>query len=153
MELRARVEGLQTVEQLKEARRQITTKTREGLREAGQRAILPPVRRRAPAVISPNMRTGATSRAGYVTTLGSRTQDRIAGLLNFGGLVTTQIFPKRKQALTVGRTGIIRASVTRPRHYIGKRFIERGMEEGLPELERITLQKLMESYEGLSHTP
>ena len=153
MRIKVRVDSEKTSDEFKGARKDINRRTREGLVDAGKKAILPHVRAGAPGVVRNALTTRATSRRGYVTVQGRRLDDRIAGLLNFGGTVRTPIEPTKKSALTIGDTGEVRASVTRPRFYRGEHFIEKGIERGVPEMERIMLPTMMRIFDGLPHTP
>jgi hypothetical protein len=148
-----RIDSARVEHDFKAAQREIKRKAAEGIKEAGQREMLPPVKRRAPAVIAHSLTTKATSTRGYVTTLGSRKADRITGLLNFGGTVKAPIKPKKKQALMIGKTGEFRAVVTKPRHYRGKHFIERGLEEGFSGFEQRVLVSIMGAFGSLDHSP
>ena len=116
----------------------LNRRVKEGLTEAGQRAVLPKVRVLSTSVSLPFITVKATSRRLFITTRGSKLGDRITGLLNFGGTVTTPIRPKDKQALTVA-PGVIRAAVTGPRKYRGKHFMEKARDQSLPEVERIMM--------------
>ena len=148
-----RVEDHQTLGSLKAARRDLNKRLKEGLKVAGTAAVLPRARRGAPRVIALNLKAGATVRGGFITTQGPRVQDKITGLLNFGGRVTTEIVPTDKQAIKIGNTGEIRANVKGPRTYRGKHFLERDVEASLPDIEEKTLPSIMRAFDGIEHTP
>lgn len=143
-------------DQLREARKLINKRVKEGLSEAGRYAILPYVRADAagdfPKEAVAAITTKATSRRGYVTTRGSRTLDRIVGLLNFGGLITTPIYPTDAQAIKVGNTGELRAVVRGFRRYRGKHVIERAMQLAVPKMEDVMSAEIMHAFDGLPHT-
>lgn len=152
-----RIDAEKTSAEFKIARKLIRAKAAQGIKEAGQRAMLPPVKRAAPAVVSAYLTTKArpASGTGYVTTLGPKLYDRITGLLNFGGLVSTKIVPKSKHALHIRGTNILVAQVgngqrARGRKYKGKAFIERGLREGYPIFERTVTDKVMEAFGELA---
>lgn len=150
-----RVDAAKTSTEFKAARKLIRAKAAQGVKEAGQRAILPPVKRGAPAVVSPYLTTKARGTSGYLTTLGPKVKDRIAGLLNFGGLVSTKIVPKHKQALRLRGSGAFLAQVgngqrAKGRKYTGKHFIERGIETGLPEFEHRLTDSIMSAFGELA---
>lgn len=150
-----RIDAEKTSAEFKVARKLIRAKAAQGIKEAGQRAMLPPVKRAAPAVVSVYLTTKSRATSGYVTTLGPKMGDRITGLLNFGGLVSTKIVPKRKQALHIRGTNVVVASVgngqrIRGRRYKGKAFIERGLREGYPLFERTVTGKVMEAFGELA---
>jgi len=152
---RVRVEAEKTSAEFKLARKTIRAKAKQGLREAAQRALLPPVKRAAPAVVSHYFTTKATPTSGYVTTLGSKMKDRIAGLLNFGGLVSTKVVPKRKEALHIRGTNVVVASVgngqrVRGRRYRGKHFIEAGVTAGSGEFERGVTDAVVSAFGELA---
>lgn len=154
---RVRIDAEKTSAEFKAARKLISVKTKQGIKESGQRYILPPVKHKAPAVVSAYFTTKVRSNNGYVTTQGPRMKDRIAGLLNFGGLVSTKIVPKRRgvKALHLRGTNIFLAQVgngqhARGRKYRGKKYIEKGVVEGLPLFERGLTKKIMESFGELA---
>ena len=72
--------------------------------------------------------------------------DRIAGLLEFGGTVSTQIRPKEEgqTGLPVGGagSGLIRYTVNAPRHYKGKRAIRTAVALSVDQFESILLDYL-----------
>lgn len=149
MEIRIRVEDLASRE-FTAARRGLNAKVKEGLNAAG-RAVLPTVRRLAPHVIQSSLITKATTKRMYVTTQGSKVNDRTTGLLNFGGIVTTAIAPKTEKAIAWGGpSGVVVSQVTTPRHYKGKHFIETGIAERMPAVEDAMESSVMEAFFGLS---
>lgn len=152
---KVRIDAEKTSAEFKAARKLISVKVKEGIKEGGQRYILPPVKRQAPAVVAHYLTTRVRSNNGYVTTLGPRMKDRIAGLLNFGGLVSTKIVPKRADALHLRGTNIFVEQVgngqhARGRRYRGKKYIERGMREGLPLFEHHLTEKIMDAFGELA---
>jgi hypothetical protein len=150
MIVRARLDSFQTREELKAGRRLLRDRVKEGLKEAGQRAVLPEAKRAAPAVISHALTTKATTRGAYLTTLGRRKDDDITGLLNFGGQPKDVIRPRRMEALHIRGTNVVVASIGhegRPRaRYKGKHFLEAAISRSVPMMERITADKVMEAF-------
>lgn len=152
-----RVDAAKTSEEFKLARRTVRAAASRGVKEQAQRSLLPPVKRAAPAVVSPYLTTKArASGSAYVTTLGPKMKDRIAGLLNFGGLVSTKIVPKRKQALHIRGTTIFVTQVgngqrVRGRRYRGDHFIERGVAVGYPAFERGVTDAIMGAFGELAN--
>jgi len=148
--VRARLEGFQTREELRAGRKLLRERVKEGLKEAGQRAVLPEAKRRAPSIIAHALTTKATTRGAYLTTLGRRKDDDITGLLNFGGQPEDVIRPRRKQALRLRGTSVIVAAVGedgRPRaRYRGQHFLEEAIRRSVPEMERIAADKVMEAF-------
>jgi len=153
--IHVRVDAARTSDEFKRARATIRAKAALGVKEASQRAILPPVKRAAPAVVSPYLTTKSRGTTGYLTTLGPKMKDRIAGLLNFGGLVSTKIVPRRKRALHIRGTNVFVSQVgngqsARGRRYKGKKFIERGVAAGYPEFEHRLTDSIMAAFGDLA---
>jgi S1-C subfamily serine protease len=150
------VHAERTSAEFKMARRTLRAQAARGMREQAQRALLPPVKRAAPAVVAHYFTTKArVSGSVFITTLGPKMQDRIAGLLNFGGLVSTKIVPKRKEALRFRGSGVFVSRVgngqrARGRKYRGKHFIERGVVEGYPQFEHGVTDAILRSFGELA---
>jgi hypothetical protein len=156
-QVHVRVNAAKTSAEFKRARRTIRATASRGVKEQAQRALLPPVKRAAPAVVSPYLTTkGRASGSAYVTTLGPKMKDRTAGLLNFGGLVSTKIVPKKAQALHFRGTTIFVEQVgngqrARGRRYRGQHFIERGVAAGYPAFERGLTDAIMGAFGELAN--
>ncbi len=154
MRIHARLENFETKEALKAGRKLLRDKVKEGLKEAGQRAVLPEAKRAAPAIVAQALTTKATARGAYLTTIGPRKGDDITGLLNFGGWPRDVIRPKRAQALQIRGTTIVVSAVGaegRPRaHYKGAHFLEAAINRSVPLMEAIAEQKVMEAFGGLA---
>lgn len=151
--LSVRFDGNGAPEVLRAAKREVKARTKEGMVAAAEAAVLPRVRASSPSIIRDALTVKGVTKGPKVTTQGPRRFDRITGLLNFGGIVRSTIAPVRAdghQALTIA-PGVIRARVKHARHYTGKHFIERGVEEGLPEMESAVLDAVLESFNGLPH--
>lgn len=146
---------------MKAAKREIRGRTKAGMKRAADVAVEPRVRRGAalfyPGIVSAAITTRATSREAYVTTRGPKVVDRIAGLLEFGGVVSTQIQPKREgqTGLPVGGAGsdLIRYSVNAPRHYTGKRVLRREVAASVGDFESILLDYVVDAFDPIPHVP
>ena len=146
---------------MKAAKREIRGRTKAGMKRAADVAVEPRVRRGA-ALAMPNniaaaLTTKATTREAYVTTRGPKVLDRIAGLLEFGGIVSTQIQPKKEgqTGLPIGGAGsdLIRYTVNAPRHYTGKRAVRREVAASVPEFETILLDYVVDAFDPIPHVP
>ena len=153
MQIRVKIDAERVSAEFKQASRDIRQRTKAGLLEGAKRAALPRVRAGAPSIVDPVLTARATTKSAYITTQGRKVQDRITGLLNFGGTVTTKIAPKKKQALALRGLGVVVAAVDTPRRYRGSHFIEKGVDAARPEIERTTLVEVMKAFDGLQHSP
>jgi hypothetical protein len=160
--IRVRIDAGKATQEFKDARRDIRKKTREGLIEAGRRVVLPSVQQEAPSVVRDTLTVGSASTRAYITTRGPKTKDRIAGLLQYGGIVREPIRPKQEGgALSFIGTRqfsgqrIITGEVTGPRRYFGpyRGYVDRGIAKAIPEWERVMLPTVMDAFDGLEHTP
>jgi hypothetical protein len=152
--IRARLEDFETKEEIKAAKKLIRVKTKEGLKDASQRAVLPEAKRLAPAIAAATLTTKATTQGAFLTTLGPRKGDDITGLLNFGGYQKGVMRPrtKRKRALSfnwhgtpivvssIGQSGRERA------HWKGAHFLEAAINDSVGAMEAITAQKVQEAF-------
>lgn len=199
MRVRVRIDAERTTKEFKDARRNLGKQTRMGVREAGQKAILPHVRRRAPSKFRNNIIVeSSTGARGFVTTRGSAQQlgrvfksgrartsrlragtvDRTIGAINFGALGVggwirpmgagydhssdptafgdqKMTFSKGRAVMTpwgpkswVRRDGRLYADGSRSERqsYRGKHFIEKGIDEGLPDFKRIVLTHILSEF-------
>lgn len=150
-----RFEGEGAPEVLKEARRVVKQRLKEGMASAAEDLVLPKVRGQAPAIVRDAITVKGAVKGPKITTQGPRKFDRITGLLNFGGYAVDPIAPVKSdghQALAIG-PGVIRARVSKPRHYRGKHFVERGVELAFPNFESGVLETVMRSFDGIPHEP
>lgn len=158
MIIRARLEDFGTREEVKAAKKLVRVKTKEGLKEASQRAVLPEAKRGAPPIAAATLTTKATTLGAYLTTIGPRKGDDITGLLNFGGYQKGVMRPRRKQtqALSfVWRGAVVVVSAIghggAPRaHWKGAHFLEAAISRSVPEMEQITAQKVREAFGSLA---
>lgn len=146
---------------LKAARTEIRTQAKKGMATAADFAVAPRVRSAAaltmPPISTAALTTKANMREAYVTTRGPRVADRITGLLEFGGTVTTVIEPKKqgRTGLPIGGSGsdIIRYSVHGPRHYTGKRVLRTAVASSVDEFETILLRYVIDAFDPIPHVP
>lgn len=153
MQFRVRIEDANTAEEFKRARREFRSHLKDALREAGQRVMLPALKRAAPAIVAHFLTTKATSSTAYATTIGPRKYDRITGLLNFGGRVKGKIEPDQKQALHLRGSDVIVAAVTTERRYKRTNFLEEARDRHLDELARVSLRTIMHAFDPIEHSP
>lgn len=143
----ARVDADPAEAAFKASRRELNSATRKALIRAAERVALPRVRLLAPSVIRSYLTARATTTRAYITVRGPRKFDRIAGLLNYGGIVTTKLRPVEAKALIVA-PGIYRAAVNRPRRYKGKHYIEKGVDASMPAMENAVRDEMLEAFDG-----
>lgn len=151
-----RFEGEGVPEVLKAAKREVKKRMKAGMADAAKSEVLPAVQRRAPQIVRHALTVKPTVKGPKITTTGPRKFDRITGLLNFGGTVKSVIAPTESsghQALVIGSGGVIRARVTKPRKYRGKRFIEQGIAVSFSSFEATVLNEVMASFNGIPHSP
>lgn len=131
------------------AQKELKTRVKLGLQRGGEVAVLPRVREVAPSIVKPWLTIKSTQTRVYVTTRGPRVQDRITGLLNFGGDVKTTILPTKKSAIYIPGSFSPIAAVRSPRHYTAKRFIETGVAAAMPSVESTMASQVLDSFGGL----
>ena len=152
MRARVRIEDVGTREDLKAGRKLARVRYTEAIREASQRTILPRAKMRAPGVVAHYFTTKATTRGAYITTIGKRVFDDIAGLINFGGYLKGKIVPRKKKALYLREYGAVVASVgeegkVRAR-FVGQHYLEAAIDEGVPAMEELALKKVTAAFAG-----
>lgn len=139
---------------LKQARREVGRRTKEAMVEAAQQETLPVIRRFSPSVVQSIFTVRATLRGAYVTTSGKRTLDRIAGLLNFGGIVSTRIFPKQEGGVLHTPFGFFRVVYRgvyrrgRAARYEGKDFLSRAVVTSAPAFEDRIVPEILKAFHG-----
>lgn len=166
--VQARIEGVEkTSDEFKEARKDIYRRTKRGLKEAGERTILP-IARRSTERETPrdggDVVVKTTASYAYLTCR-TKKAGRIVGLLNFGGTLRDPIQPRVRAGVPRRARGdkrrpgavkfgnVIVARVERPRRYTGAHFLERARDQGMDEYGRVLLVDLMHAFDGLEHTP
>lgn len=153
LRIRVKIDADRTTKEFKDASRDIRKRAKTGLAKAAKRVVLPAIRRFAPGVVDSFLTVKATSTRAFITTEGPKIGDRITGLLNFGGTVTTKVEPKRKLAVALRGTDVVVAAVTKPRKYTGKHFIEKGVAQTRDKVQREALPEIMKAFDGLEHRP
>lgn len=124
--------------------RQIKQGVKEGLRRGAEELGLPAARRLAPGHrIREALRAGATTRTAFIEVNLRKAPE--AGLLEFGGTVRTVLLPKNAQALKTPFGP--RAAVRKPRHYRGRHYLGRAVEETRPAVERVAGEEILRLYE------
>lgn len=156
IQVRATIDDALTKDALRNARREYRGVVSRVMRETAERTTLP--RARAPLgrwagdlIVKSSARqaylTGRTAKAG-----------RIIGLLDFGGVVRSTITPKGK-GKRKGHKGLkmpdgkVRANVTTPRVYRGRRYLEAAVAGTIEAYERELLTGLLHSFDPLEHSP
>lgn len=143
---------------MRTAKKGVRDHTKKGMKRAADIAVEPRVRRAGaiamPGVVASALTTKATTREAYVTTRGPKQLDRIAGLLEFGGVVSTQIVAKAggQTGLPI-MSGVIRHSVSAPRKYTGKRALRTAVALGVPQFESILLDEIVDAFDPIPHVP
>lgn len=147
------IEGVaKTSAEFKEARKRLRRDIRGEVIRTGTRVILPAAKQGAPSIAKHALVVKASGSSGYIGVKGARKFDRILGLWNFGGTVRTPIRPRYKQALALGG-GIVRASVTTPRHYKGSRHLQAAVGQRAPRYFEELTREIMQFFDPIEHTP
>jgi hypothetical protein len=130
----------QRSEAFKESRRQIGRDVREGVQAAAERAVLPEARRRfgSGKVASTLVVRKGTRQSAYITSTLRGKKGRFVGLLEFGGVVTTLIRPKRRQALVINGNPV--AEVSTPRRYKARLWITSAVRSRFSAFEKALMQ-------------
>lgn len=139
---------------LSRVRRDMNRRVRDGLKEAASQVAIPRVRITAATVTAPYLTVGATTRAAYITTRGPKVYDRIAGLLEFGGQVTSDIYPKKGQAVITPygpRSAVYRGPFKgEPARITGQHRIRKGVEQALPRMADVAREEIVEAFGPLA---
>lgn len=145
-----RVEDTIVTGALKRAKRDMNQRVKAGLKEAAYRVALPRVKVTAVSVTAPYITVGATTKAPFITTKGPKVYDRIAGMFEFGGEVTSDIYPKRKQAIKTPwgpRASALRGPfVGKPMKIAAQHRIKRGIQEGLPRMADVAREEIVKAF-------
>lgn len=117
---------------LSEAAAAAETDAQRLTRQAAESEILPLTRSLTAPSRSRSSMVAETIPSGVsITTTAAGKELSIMRLLDQGGTVSTPIVPVSKKALAFG--GVIVAKVSGPRTYRAKRFVERSVDERLPQ--------------------
>jgi hypothetical protein len=143
------VDAAKGTEEFREARRAMNRQLRVALVRAGERAVLPTARLLAPSFIAPTLYVRARgSSLAVITTRLRGKMARVAGLLHWGGVVTTPIRPKRAKALAWPGGSSPVAEVTAPRRYAPKLYLTRAVERRRGAINRIVEEEIMDAFKG-----
>ncbi|MBA3689782.1 MAG: hypothetical protein H0W82_00015 [Actinobacteria bacterium] len=137
---------------LRAMRRDINQDVKKSMLDAAKAVTLPAVvALTAPSRGRMTMAAKATTRGAYITTNARGELRKVIGLLNFGGTVEAKILPKTKKALFFGGDHPV-ASISTPRHYRGKHFIEKGIQATLGRFSAHVERQLTKIMQGrLTH--
>jgi hypothetical protein len=130
----------------------INANVKTGLRIAAERIALPRAKVMAPSVVDQYLTAASTIRGAYITTKGPKVYDRIAGLLEYGGSVDSDIHPTKKQAIRIGDTGEVRAVAYRgpfkgkPARFTGQDRIKRGVQLAMPQMVSEATEEILRAF-------
>lgn len=145
-----KIDAEKATEEFKRARSELRQATKRGILHAGERIVLPTARRLAPVAtgrLRDSLIVKATTSSGYLTTNLRGKQARYVGLQEFGGTVKTPITPRKAKALKIGDRYV--SKVGSPRHYHGKHFLTRAVEEKQSAIGRAMLDDIMKAFGDL----
>lgn len=121
-----RVDDRAVMAGLRAQRREISEDVKETTLEAAENEVLPVVKAFAvPTRMKKTWVARSNTRGAWITTVVRGKGRAIIALLNFGGTSRATIKPKTRKALYFG--GRWAASVSTPRHYTGKHFVEKAV--------------------------
>lgn len=129
MRITVKVDDDAVVAGLRAQRRAIRQDVKEMTLAAATATVLPTTKRLAPRIVRSNLIARSTTSGAYLSTKARGRERRIVGLLNFGGTVRTPIRPVKGRALKIGDRFV--ASVTSPRTYRPKAFMEKSVQANL----------------------
>lgn len=140
--IRITVQNQETLAALRAARGDLNKSVRLGLVESARLAVSPAqgATNRKSGELAGGISPGATSRAAFLQVRGVPQ----AGLLNFGGTRRDTIRPHAARALSLPFGA--RASVSGPRTYAAKRFLERGVEQVASQIREKLLEAAVAPY-------
>jgi hypothetical protein len=144
---KVKVDAEKTTAEFKQARKELNQKVKTGLIRAGERFAMPEARRRAPKFIASTIVVKSTTRSAYLTTSLRGKKGRVVGLLEYGGTRKDKIVPTKKKAMTIN--GGFATTVTAPRTYKGKKFMNTAVEARLPETEEAIKDEVLLAFSGL----
>jgi hypothetical protein len=155
--VRIQVRTAAAVEDFRQVRRELDPLIKEGLRVAGERIVLPGAK-----VLAGNLKVtdggGNQTLTASTLTVKARARDailtstltgplnRAVGLQEFGGDVSTPIYPVVKDALVVNGQPV--ASVTTTRHYEGHGFLTGAVDAELDAFADALLEHEMRAFDG-----
>lgn len=145
MKVGVKVDDAQVLAGLKAARRDIDQGVKEGLRRAARIHGLPRAKSLSPSRrIRAALHAGATTRTAYIEL--KKRDVPFGPLLEFGGTRRDTLLPRVGKAIMTPAGP--RAAVRGHRHYRAQRFMQRAVEQTLPEVLRDAQDAIAEE---LSH--
>jgi hypothetical protein len=108
MRIQARIDARYASDEFKAARRDLNHRTKDGLTRAGEKVALPDAKHNAAHLrvngvpVGPTLYVRSTQRTAYLASRMRGKANRAVGLLEFGGVVRTEIKPRKAQALYFG---------------------------------------------------
>lgn len=160
MQVRIRVDAERATNEFAVFRRNLNRTVTAAMTEGARRHALPKLIGLAPSVTHPYLDAKGSAKGAFLTTRGPRVGDRITGLLNYGGTVTTPIFAKNSgDSEAINTPWGPRAVVWRgtggkgtPQVVTGKRFFERAASASEPGMEEVLLDHVMDAFGELGDT-
>lgn len=134
LNFRIRIDDETVVAGLRKQRREIRQDIKELMLAAAKETVLPTTKALAPRIVRRTLTVRATTNGAYLTTTARGMDRRIVGLLNFGGVVRTEILPVKGRALKIGDR--YAARVTAPRKYRGRHFFEKSIDANIGRFSR-----------------
>lgn len=155
--IQVRVDTAKTIEDIRAVRHELDPLIRKGLKLAGERIVLPAAKVLAGRLnvtdkdgnktsVASTLEVRARARDAVIASSLTGKMNRAVGLLEFGGTVSTPIYPKVKEALVVNGQPV--ASVTTPRHYEGHGFLTGAVDSKLDDFADELLAHEMEAFDG-----
>lgn len=145
-----KIDAGKTTAAFREARRGINAKLRDGLKDAGERVVLPTARSRAPVksgALRSSLIVRATPRKAFLTTSLRGQKGSYVGVQEFGGTLRFEIKPKKKKALLVNGRPVAR--VKRPRRIKGRHFMTGAVESKVGQITEVMQAEMMKVFDSL----
>jgi hypothetical protein len=152
MRIQARIDARYASDEFKAARRDLNHRTKDGLTRAGEKVALPDAKHNAAHLrvngvpVGPTLYVRSTQRTAYLASRMRGKANRAVGLLEFGGVVRTEIKPRKAQALYFG--GRFAANVKTPRHYRGQHFLSRAVSSNTNRIADAIADEVVKAFNG-----